>query len=79
MAETSQTNTSFETLVAAIKQLDLEQLQDLFEILDDLLFEAEEDDMEPDSQMLASGKATREADRLSDFQAIGAVLANSVE
>jgi hypothetical protein len=74
-----QTNNSFETLVAAIKKLDLEQLQDLFEILDDLLFEAEEAEMENDPQVMANGEAVKGAYRHGDLQTIGAVLANSVE
>jgi hypothetical protein len=60
----------FESLVEAVACLDLEKKRQLLEILEDLLFQAEEDLYEQDPQVLANIEASRQAYRNGDYKTI---------
>lgn len=68
---------SFDALVEAIKKLDLSQKGELFEILDDLLFDAEEATQNPG--FLAEIAEARQAYEAGDYRTVQALLHNSLE
>jgi Zn-dependent M16 (insulinase) family peptidase len=58
----------FETLVEAIATLDLENKQQLLEILEEQIFDAEEDEMENSPEVLAEVEESRKAYQAGDYQ-----------
>ncbi|MGH2413684.1 MAG: hypothetical protein ACRDEA_08330 [Microcystaceae cyanobacterium] len=60
----------FESLIEAIAALDSEKKRQLLEILEEQLFEAEEDLMEHDPQVLAEVEEARKAYQNGDYQTI---------
>jgi gamma-glutamyl phosphate reductase len=67
---------TFESLVEAIASLDLEKKHQLLEILEDLLFEAEEDLLEQNPQVVAEIEEARQAYQMGDYQTIQQYLAS---
>jgi hypothetical protein len=67
---------SFEALVEAIATLDLENKQQLLEILEDQIFDAEEDEMENSPEVLAEVEESRKAYQAGDYQTIEEYIAN---
>jgi hypothetical protein len=67
---------SFESLVEAIESLDLEAKLKLREILDEQIFEAEEDLMENDPTVLAEVEAARKAYQAGDYQTLEEYIAH---
>jgi hypothetical protein len=70
MPATVELHIPFESLVEAVTCLDLEGKRQLLEILEDLLFEAEEDLYEQDPEVLANIEASRQAYRNGDYKTI---------
>lgn len=70
MPATVKLQISFETLVEAIATLDLENKQQLLEILEDQIFDAEEDEMENSPEVLAEVEESRKAYQAGDYQTI---------
>ena len=64
-----QVDISFNSLITAIKSLDLSQKHQLLEILEDQIFEAEEE-LEEDSHTLAEIEEARQAYQRGDYQTI---------
>lgn len=67
---TVQFNIPFDAVVEAIKSLDSEKQRELFDLLDDLLFEQEEEDTEYNPTVMAEVEEARQAYRNGDYQAI---------
>lgn len=78
MTHTVQPSLSFDALVEAIKNLDLSQKGKLFEILDDLLFDAEQT-AQGDPRILAEIEDARQAYEPGDYRTIQAVWSHSLE
>ena len=76
MTTTVQLKITFETLVEAIASLDLEKKHQLLEILEDLLFEAEEDLLEQNPQVVAEIEEARKAYQMGDYQTIQQYMAS---
>jgi Zn-dependent M16 (insulinase) family peptidase len=74
MSATVKLQISFETLVEAIATLDLENKQQLLEILEDQIFEAE-DEMENSPEVLAEIAEARKAYQTGDYQTIEEYIA----
>lgn len=68
----------FESLVEAIASLDLEDKHKLREILEDQIFEAEED-LENDPEVLAEVEEARNAYQAGDYQTIQDYIADRSE
>lgn len=66
----------FESLIEAITSLDLEKKRQILELLEEQLFEDEEDLMERDSQDLAEVEEARKAYKNSDYQTIKEYIAS---
>ncbi|MGL5795222.1 MAG: hypothetical protein ACRC06_12650 [Waterburya sp.] len=60
----------FESLIEAITSLDLEKKHQLLEIIEDLVFEAEEKAIEQDLQVIEEVKEARKAYQSGDYQTI---------
>jgi hypothetical protein len=60
----------FESLIEAITSLDLEKKHQLLEIIEDLVFEAEEEATEQDIQVLEEVKEARKAYQNGDYKTI---------
>jgi uncharacterized protein YerC len=60
----------FESLIEAITSLDLEKKHKLLEIIEDLLFEAEEEAIEQDLQVIEEVKEARKAYQSGDYQTV---------
>lgn len=75
MTTTVSFNIPFEVVVEAIKALDIEKQRALFEVLDDLLFEAEELSMEADPTVLREVEEARQAYQQGDYQTIQEYIA----
>jgi uncharacterized protein YerC len=60
----------FESLIEAITSLDLEKKHQLLEIIEDLVFEAEEEATEQYLQVLEEVKEARKAYQNGDYQTI---------
>jgi hypothetical protein len=60
----------FESLIEAITSLDLEKKHQLLEIIEDLVFEAEEESIEHDRQVLEEVEEARKAYQSGDSQTI---------
>jgi hypothetical protein len=67
----------FESLIEAITSLDLGQKHQLLEILEDQLFEAEEDLIEQDPQVAAEIEEARKAYQIGDYQTIQEYIASN--
>ncbi|QGZ91287.1 hypothetical protein [Microcystis aeruginosa] len=70
---------SLESLIEAITSLNVEGKRKLLEILEDQIFEAEEDSMENDPQVLAEVEEARKAYQIGDYQTIQAYITNQSE
>lgn len=79
MSATVQLQLSFSSLVEAISSLDFTEKQQLQEIIEQQLFEAEEDAIEQDPQVLAEVAAARQAYKNGDYQTIQAYAASLAE
>ncbi|MGF1539469.1 MAG: hypothetical protein ACFCU5_03300 [Pleurocapsa sp.] len=60
----------FESLIEAITSLDLEKKHQLLEIIEDLVFEAEEEATEQNLQVIEEVKEARKAYQNGDYQTI---------
>ena len=78
MAEIVSIQIPFASLVEAIASLNLEDKHKLQEILEDQIFEAEEE-MENDPEVLAEVEAARKAYQAGDYQTIQDYIANRSE
>ena len=78
MAESVSIQIPFASLVEAIASLNLEDKHKLQEILEDQIFEAEEE-MENDPEVLAEVEAARKAYQAGDYQTIQDYIANRSE
>ncbi len=76
MTKTVQIQIPFESLIEAITSLDIEKKRQLLEVLEDLVFEAEEDLIEKDPQVLAEIEEARKAYQKGDYQSIQEYIAN---
>lgn len=65
-----------ESLIEAITLLNVEVRRKLLEILEDQIFEAEEDSMENDPQVLAEVEEARKAYQIGDYQTIQEYITN---
>lgn len=79
MSVTVKVQLSFESLVEAINSLDLEAKLQLREILEDQIFEAEEDLMENDSDVLAEVEEARKEYQAGNYQTIEEYMASQSE
>jgi regulator of replication initiation timing len=70
MSATVKLQVSFESLIEAIATLDLENKRHLLEILEDQIFETEEDEMENRPEVLAEVEEARKAYQAGDYQTI---------
>lgn len=70
MASTVRFNIPFEVLIEAVTSLDVQQQRRLLEVLEDLLFELEEDTLEHDPQVIAEIEEARNAYNAGDYQTI---------
>jgi hypothetical protein len=67
---------SLESLIEAITPLNVEVKRKLLEILEDQIFEAEEDSMENDPEVLAEVEEARKAYQIGDYQTIQEYITN---
>jgi regulator of replication initiation timing len=79
MPATVRLQLSLETLVEVISSLDLEEKQQLREIIEQQIFEAEEDAMEQEPQVLAEIAEARKAYQEGDHQTIQEYIAGGFE
>jgi hypothetical protein len=70
MTELIQLQIPFESLVNAIASLDLAEKRQLLEMLEDQLFEAEEESIEQDPNVLAEIEEARNAVKAGDYQTL---------
>jgi len=70
---------SLESLIEAITSLNVEGKRKLLEILEDQVFEAEEDSMENDPEVLAEVEEARKAYQIGDYQTIQEYITNQSE
>ena len=70
---------SLESLIEAITSLNVEVKRKLMEILEDQIFEAEEDVMENDPEVLAEVEEARKAYQIGDYQTIQEYITNQSE
>ena len=75
MSATVKLQVSFESLIEAIATLDLENKRHLLEILEDQIFEAEEE-MENSPEVLAEVEESRKAHQTGDYQTIEEYIAS---
>jgi hypothetical protein len=79
MPATVKLQLSFSSLVEAISSLDLTEKQQLQDIIEQQLFEAEEDTLEQDPQTLAEIAEARQAYQNGDYQTIQEYIASRAE
>jgi hypothetical protein len=79
MPATVRLQLSIETLIEVISSLDLEEKQQLREVIEQQIFEAEEDAMEQDPQVLAEIAEARKAYQQGDYQTIQEYIAGGFE
>jgi Zn-dependent M16 (insulinase) family peptidase len=79
MTATVKLQISFEALVEAIATLDLENKQKLLEIIEDQIFDAEEDKMENSPEVLAEVAEARKAYQAGDYQTLEEYIANHAQ
>jgi hypothetical protein len=70
---------SLESLIEAITSLNVEVKRKLMEILEDQIFEAEEDVMENDPEVLAEVEEARKAYQIGNYQTIQEYITNQSE
>ncbi len=75
MMTTVKFNVPFESLIEAITFLDLEKKHQLLEILEDQLFEAEENSIEQEAQVIDEIEEAKKAYRKGDYQTIQEYIA----
>jgi regulator of replication initiation timing len=75
MSATVKLQVSFESLIEAIATLDLENKRHLLEILEDQIFETEEE-MENSPEVLAEVEESRKAHQTGDYQTIEEYIAS---
>jgi hypothetical protein len=68
--------TPFDSLVNAIASLNLEEKRQLLEMLEDEIFQAEEDELEQDPIVLAEIEQARQAYKAGDYQTIQEYIAS---
>lgn len=78
MTTTIQVDISFDSLITAIKSLDLSQKHQLLEILEDQIFE-DEIELEQDAKIIAEIEDARQAYQRSDYQTIQDYIATQPE
>lgn len=78
MTSVIQVSISFDSLIIAIKSLNLSQKRELLEILEDETFEAEEE-LEEDPKILAEIEEARQAYQRGDYQTIQDYIATQSE
>lgn len=78
MAAGIQISISFESLITAIKSLDLSKKRELLSILEDHIFEAEEE-MEEDPETITEIEEARQAYQRGDYQTIQDYIATQPE
>jgi hypothetical protein len=79
MPATVRLQLSLETLIEVISSLDLEEKQQLKGIIEQQIFEAEEDAMEQDPQVLAEIAEARKAYQEGDYQTIQEYIGGGFE
>jgi Zn-dependent M16 (insulinase) family peptidase len=79
MTATVKLQISFEALVEAIATLALENKQKLLEILEDQIFDAEEDKMENSPEVLAEVAEARKAYQAGDYQTLEEYIASHAQ
>ncbi|GCL58664.1 hypothetical protein NIES3807_18330 [Microcystis aeruginosa NIES-3807] len=70
---------SLESLIEAIATLDLGVKRKLMEIIEDQIFESEEESMENDPDVLAEVEEARKAYQIGDYQTIQEYITNQSE
>ncbi len=70
---------SLESLIEAIATLDLGVKRKLMEIIEDQIFESEEESMENDPEVLAEVEEARKAYQIGDYQTIQEYMTNQSE
>ena len=70
---------SLESLIEAIAILDLGVKRKLMEIIEDQIFESEEESMENDPEVLAEVEEARKAYQIGDYQTIQEYITNQSE
>jgi hypothetical protein len=70
---------SLESLIEAIATLDLGVKRKLLEIIEDQIFESEEESMENDPEVLAEVEEARKAYQIGDYQTIQEYITNQSE
>ncbi|TRV11689.1 MAG: hypothetical protein EWV41_05255 [Microcystis wesenbergii Mw_MB_S_20031200_S109] len=70
---------SLESLIEAITSLDLGVKRKLMEIIEDQIFESEEEFMENDPEVLAEVEEARKAYQIGDYQTIQEYITNQSE
>ncbi|MBD2288680.1 MAG: hypothetical protein ACK544_00920 [Microcystis sp.] len=70
---------SLESLIEAIATLDLGVKRKLMEIIEDQIFESEEESMENDPEVLAEVEEARKAYQIGDYQTIQEYITNQSE
>lgn len=75
MAGTVSLSIPFESLAEAIKDLSLDEKYRLWELLEEQIVEAEEEELEQDPSVQAEIKAAREEYRVGDYETIDEYVA----
>ena len=70
---------SLESLIEAIATLDLGVKRKLMEIIEDQIFESEEESMENDPEVLAEVEEARKAYQIGDYQTLQEYITNQSE
>lgn len=78
MTTTIQVDISFDSLITAIKSLDLSQKHQLLEILEDQIFEGEVE-LEENPKILAEIEDARQAYQRGDYQTIQDYIATQLD
>ena len=78
MITTIQVDISFDSLITAIKSLDLSQKHQLLEILEDQIFE-DEAELEEDPRIIAEIEDARQAYQRGDYQTIQDYMATQLD
>ncbi len=79
MSQTVNLQIPFESLVSAIASLNLKEKQQLLELLEDYIFQAEEDLLEQNPDVQAEVEAARNAYKAGDYQTIQDYVASRSE
>jgi hypothetical protein len=79
MTATVNLQISFEALVEAIATLDMQNKQQLLEILENQIFDAEEDEMENSPEVLEEVAEARKAYQAGDYQTLEEYIASRAQ